>query len=114
MARYTRDSGDQSSSKRRPPSSYQEAKKQKLVERYRSASGENPQYTSGSKAELIDRYRSSGSITPKYIPYSPTPLSTSPPTAYRLIIRLPPKPIDPVAIVELLHLLLSLDQAIIL
>src|SRR4051812_9903032 len=50
----------------------------------------------------------------RHIPVSPTPLSKSPPTAYRLIIRLPPKPIDPAPIIELLHLFLSRHEPITL
>jgi hypothetical protein len=114
MDRYTKGSGDQSDSRRRTPSSYDQAKKRRLVDQYRSASGGVRYSAPRSKDQLVERYRASSPSTPKYIPYSPTPLSTSPPTAYRLIIRLPPKPVDPVPIVELLHVFLSLEEMIVL
>src|SRR4051794_29169972 len=106
MTKYPRDLGDRLRNKAQ----------------YKRHIAYTPQQPSEPIYERPVDYHSSEPVSsyPRHINYSSTPLTKTPqrqpakPTAYRLIIRLPPKPIDPVPIVELLHLFLSTDQTITL
>src|SRR5205814_2320536 len=91
--------------------------------RYPKRSGDQPIYerqipyssSEPSYPRSISYQRQQADIQPRHINYSATPISKiSPPSACRLVIKLPPKPIEPLPIIELLALFLSSKDPITL